>query len=65
MLISLAAAQRLIDQLVTAKGPRTIENILAPYDQAFEQINAASNIADLMQQLVVSTPSSWGHHPDI
>jgi hypothetical protein len=65
MLISLAAAQRLIDQLVTAKGPRTIENTLAPYDQAFEQINAASNIADLMQQLVVSTPSSWGHHPDI
>lgn len=47
----LAAAQRLVDQLVAVKGPRTIENTLAPYDEAFEQINAASNIAELMQQV--------------
>ena len=47
----LATAQRFIDQLVAVKGPRTIENTLAPYDWAFEQINAASNIAGLMQQV--------------
>jgi thimet oligopeptidase len=47
----LAAAQRSIDQLVAVKGPRTIENTLAPYDEAFEQINAASNIAELMENV--------------
>ena len=47
----LAAAQRWVDQLVAAKGPRTIENTLAPYDQAFEQINAAVNIANLIQKV--------------
>jgi thimet oligopeptidase len=47
----LAAAQRSIDQLVAVKGPRTIENTLAPYDEAFEQINVASNIAELMENV--------------
>jgi thimet oligopeptidase len=47
----LAAAQRSIEQLVAVKGSRTIENTLAPYDEAFEQIDAAGNIAELMQQV--------------
>jgi thimet oligopeptidase len=47
----LAAAQRAIDAIVAVKGARTIENTLAPYDQAIERINAANNIAQLMQQV--------------
>ena len=42
----LAAAQRSIDTLLAAKGPRTIENTLAPLDEAFHQINSAAYFAD-------------------
>lgn len=30
----LASAQRAVDQIVAAKGPKTIENTLVPYDDA-------------------------------
>ena len=34
----LAAAQRAIDKIVAAKGPRTIDNTLANYDEALKQL---------------------------
>jgi thimet oligopeptidase len=51
----LAAAQRAIDQIVAVKSSRTIENTLAPYDEAIRQLNAASYFSNLMQQV----------HPDV
>jgi thimet oligopeptidase len=47
----LAVAQRAIDQIVAVKGARTIENTLAPYDEAIRQLNAASYFSGLMQQV--------------
>ena len=47
----LAAAQRAIDQIVAVKGSRSIENTLAPYDEAVRQLNAASYFSGLMQQV--------------
>ena len=47
----LTAAQHSIDAIVAVKGARTIENTLAPYDQAVERIDAASHFADLMQNV--------------
>jgi thimet oligopeptidase len=47
----LAAAQRAIDQVVSVKGPKTIENILVPYDEATRQLDEASNLAVLMQEV--------------
>jgi thimet oligopeptidase len=47
----LTAAQTAVDQVVAAKGPRTIENTLAPYDEAIRQLNAAVYFSSLMQQV--------------
>jgi thimet oligopeptidase len=47
----LAVAQRVIDQIVAVKGARTIENTLAPYDEATRQLNAANYFSTLMQQV--------------
>jgi thimet oligopeptidase len=47
----LVTAQRAIDQIVAVKGSRTIENTLAPYDEAIRQLNAASYFSALMQQV--------------
>jgi thimet oligopeptidase len=47
----LAAAQRAIDQIVAVEGSRTIENTLVPYDEAFQQIDGATSIAELIQQV--------------
>jgi len=47
----LAAAQRSIDTLTSVKGPRTIENTLAPFDEAVWQVNATAYFATLMQQV--------------
>ena len=47
----LAAGQRSIDTLLAAKGPRTIENTLAPLDEAVHQINSAAYFAGLMEQV--------------
>src|SRR5438477_4406646 len=47
----LAAAQRAIENLVAVKGPRTIENTVASFDEAIRQINSANYFATLMQQV--------------
>ena len=47
----LAAADRFIATLVAAKGPRTIENTLVPFDEAIREINTAGYFAGLMQQV--------------
>lgn len=47
----LAAAQALIDKIAAAKGARTIENTLVPYDEAIQDINSATYLATLMQQV--------------
>ena len=38
----LAAAQREVDTLVAVKGARSVENTLAPFDEAIRQINSAA-----------------------
>ena len=45
----LAAAQKLIEQIATLQGPRTIENTLEPYDEAVMQINSAGYFSGLME----------------
>jgi thimet oligopeptidase len=47
----LAAGQRAIDTLLAAKGPRTIENTLIPFDEAVRQNNSAEYFAGLMEQV--------------
>jgi thimet oligopeptidase len=47
----LAAAQASIDKLVAVKGPRTIDNTLAVFDEATRQLNAAGYLAGLMEQV--------------
>jgi thimet oligopeptidase len=47
----LAAGVRAIDTLLAAKGPRTIENTLVPYDEAVRQNNSAGYFAALMEQV--------------
>jgi len=47
----LAAGQVAIDTLISAKGPRTIENTLVPYDEAVRQNNSAGYFAALMEQV--------------
>jgi len=47
----LSAAQASIDTLLTAKGARTIENTLAPFDEAVRQVNSAAYLAGLMEQV--------------
>jgi hypothetical protein len=45
----LAAAQRANDPVEAVKSPRTIENTLAPYDEATRQRNAAIYFSTLIQ----------------
>ena len=47
----LATANQFIATLVAAKGPRTIENTLVPFDEAVREINTAAYFAGLMQQV--------------
>src|ERR1017187_1628664 len=47
----LAAAQQAIDQIVAVKGARTIENTLAPFDEATRLLNTAIYFSSLIQQL--------------
>src|SRR6185312_7909288 len=42
-------AQRSIDAMLAVKGPRTIANTLAPYDEAVRQIHAAYYFASLLE----------------
>jgi thimet oligopeptidase len=47
----LAAAQQAIDRITAVKGPRTVENTLAPFDEATQQLNAAGYFSGLMEQV--------------
>jgi thimet oligopeptidase len=47
----LAAAKASIATLVAVKDSRTIENTLAPFDEAIRQVNTAAYFAGLMQQV--------------
>lgn len=47
----LAAANASIDTLVAVKDTRTVENTLAPFDEALRQVNSAGYFAGLMQQV--------------
>ncbi len=47
----LATAQKDIDQLTAVKGPRTIANTLAPFDDAVRNLGSAGYFAGLMQQV--------------
>jgi thimet oligopeptidase len=47
----LAEGQSSIDQLVAVKGARTIENTLAPYDEAVRHINTGLYLANMMFQV--------------
>jgi thimet oligopeptidase len=44
-------AQKSINELLAVKGPRTIENTLAPYDDAVEKLDTAGNQTGLMQSV--------------
>jgi thimet oligopeptidase len=45
----LDAARKSIDKILAVKGARTIDNTLAPYDEAVRQINAAAYFSGLME----------------
>ncbi len=45
----LDAAQRAIDKIVAVKGPRTVDNTLANYDEALKQLNSAFYFSSLME----------------
>jgi thimet oligopeptidase len=47
----LAAAQAAIDQVTSVKGARTIDNTLAPFDEAVRHINTSAYLSGLMQQV--------------
>ncbi|HUC29407.1 MAG TPA: M3 family metallopeptidase [Candidatus Acidoferrum sp.] len=47
----LSAARASVAVLVAAKGTRTIENTLVPFDEAIRHINTAAYFAGLMQQV--------------
>ena len=47
----LDAGRRAIDTLLAVKGQRTIENTLAPFDEAVQQNNSAGYFAMLMEQV--------------
>src|SRR6266404_403111 len=47
----LAAAQSAIGTIIAVKGARSIDNSLAPFDEALTQINSANYLAGLMQQV--------------
>ena len=46
-----AAAQRSIEQIVAVKGQRTIENTLAPYDEALRNLNTAQYLSSLVESV--------------
>src|ERR1700691_5025312 len=47
----LAPAQHALATLLGVKGPRTVENTLAPYDEAMRENNTAGYFAGLMEQV--------------
>ena len=47
----LQTAQSAISALLAVKGPRTLENTLAPYDRAVERIDAAAYLASVVENV--------------
>jgi len=47
----LAAAQQTLDRILAVKGQRSVDNTLAPFDEANRQLNSAAYLAGLMQQV--------------
>ncbi|HKC71577.1 MAG TPA: hypothetical protein VKB60_08140, partial [Terriglobales bacterium] len=47
----LAASQKAVDRILAVKGARTVDNTLAPFDEASRQLNSAAYFAGLMQQV--------------
>lgn len=47
----LAAAQKSIDQVVAVTEKNTVDNTLAPYDEALRQLNASAYFAGLMEHV--------------
>jgi thimet oligopeptidase len=47
----LSSADHMIQQLTSTKGSRTIDNTLAPFDEAVRQINSAAYFSMLMEQV--------------
>jgi len=47
----LDAAQQAIARITAVHGPRTIDNTLAPFDEATRQLDSANYLAGLMQQV--------------
>ena len=47
----LAEGQKSIDKMLAVKGPRTIENTLVPFDEAFREISTGNYLASLMFQV--------------
>jgi thimet oligopeptidase len=47
----LAAAQAAIDQVTSVKETRSIDNTLAPFDEAIRHINTSAYLSALMQQI--------------
>jgi len=45
----LDAAQRYIDKVIAVKGPRTVDNTLATFDEAVRQIDSAQYLSALME----------------
>src|SRR5687767_5191709 len=44
----LARAQRLLNELISVKGQRTLANTLEPYDELLEEIRTAGGLAGVM-----------------
>ena len=44
-------ARTLLDAMLTVKGPRTVANTLAPYDELLEELNTASGQLEIMMDL--------------
>lgn len=50
------AAKKSIDAIVAAKGKRTIDNTLVPYDEATRELDSAIYFAYLMEQVAADGP---------
>ena len=47
----LAAAQKAIDAITAQSGPRTVQNTVAPFDDATRELNSAQYFSSLMEQV--------------
>ena len=47
----MAKARTILDKMIAAKGPRTIENTLRPYDDALLELDAVSSQSSLIENV--------------